>query len=164
STRPGCGAHSRTRRSRAEATPLRERGRSGMSRTGGVLSILLLLVAAACSSRPPGDPKDYATKVAAAPAAHDAAVGRGKEPSAADRPAKAAAFGRDKEPIADNRKAEFLPLAYFPIDPEYHVPASLKPSNDRGIVEMTTSAGNRDKFRRVGALEFTLRGQQLKLS
>lgn len=114
----------------------------------GGLSILMLLAVIGCSSRPPEEPKDYASKLAA------------------DRSAKDAAFSRDDRdnPIPANRRATFLPLAYFPIDPEYNVPASLKPSNDPTIVEMTTSAGNQDKFRRVGTLEFILKGQPLKLT
>lgn len=110
------------------------------------MAALVLFTGAACSSRPPEEPKDYAAKIAA------------------DRAAKDAAFQKENEPIPDNRKAAFLPLAYFPIDPDYNVPASLKPSNDRAVVEMTTSAGNRDKFRRVGTLEFMLKGQPTRLT
>jgi uncharacterized protein len=107
---------------------------------------LLLLLAAACSSRPPAEPKDYTQRLAA------------------DRAAKDAAFARDDQPVAPNRKAELLPLAYFPIDPDYNVPAALKPSPDRTVFEMPTSAGGADKFRRVGTLEFTLKGQSMKLT
>jgi uncharacterized protein (DUF1684 family) len=110
------------------------------------LAVLGLLVAVACSSRPPDAPKDYAARIAA------------------DRAAKDAAFAKEDEPIPENRKATYLPLEYFPIDPDYNVPASLEPSNDSSIFEMTTSAGNRDKFRRVGTLEFSLKGQPLKLT
>ena len=105
-----------------------------------------LAIAAACSSRPPEEPKDYAAKIGT------------------ERAAKDAAFTRENEPIPQNRKAEFLPLAYFPIDPEYNVPAGLKPSDDASIFEMPTSAGGADKFRRVGTLEFSLKGQSLKLT
>lgn len=110
------------------------------------LSAIVLVWAAACSSRPPAEPKDYATRIAS------------------DRAAKDAMFAKENEPVAANRKSELLPLAYFPIDPEYNVPAGLKPSADRSIFEMPTSAGNADKFRRVGTLEFTLKGQPLKLT
>ena len=117
-----------------------------VSWVGRVLCGAWLLAALACSSKPPEEPKDYAAKIAG------------------DRAAKDTAFQKDNEPIPENRKAAFLPLAYFPIDPDYNVPASLKPSNDRTIVEMTTSAGNHDKFRRVGTLEFMLKGQPTKLT
>lgn len=117
-----------------------------MIRAFRLAAAVLVLAATACSSRPPEEPKDWATKLAA------------------ERRAKDAAFARDNEPVPENRKAMYLPLAYFPIDPDYNVPASLTPSNDASIFEMPTSAGNRDKFRRVGTLEFTLKGQQLKLT
>lgn len=111
-----------------------------------LIAAAALAAAVACSSRPPEEPKNYAAKLAA------------------DRAAKDAAFAKDNEPIPENRKKLFLPLEYFPIDPDYNVPASLKASNDRTIFEMPTSAGNRDKFRRVGTLEFLLKGQPLKLT
>src|SRR5579859_3887579 len=104
------------------------------------------LAATACSNRPPEEPKDYAAKIAA------------------DRAAKDASFQKDNEPVPTNRKAELLPLAYFPIDPDYNVPASLKLSPDPTVFEMTTSTGGADKFRRIGTLEFSLKGQPLKLT
>jgi uncharacterized protein len=106
----------------------------------------LLAAALACSSRPPDDSRDYAAKVAA------------------DRAAKDAAFEAGNDPIPKARHAQFLPLAYFPIEPDYNVPASLKPSNDPTIMEMPTSTGTNRKMRRAGALEFTLKGQPLKLT
>jgi uncharacterized protein (DUF1684 family) len=105
-----------------------------------------LLCAAACSSRPPEEPRDYVAKVAA------------------DRAAKDAQFAKDNEPVPPNRKAELLPLAYFPIDPDYNVPAALTRSTDTSIIEMPTSSGGADKFRRAGTLEFTMKGQLLKLT
>ena len=78
-------------------------------------------LAAACSSRPPEDTRDYATRIAA------------------DRSAKDDLFRRDNDPIPDAKKAGLLPLSYFPIDPEYDVPASLEPSDDQTIGEMKTS-------------------------
>src|SRR5262249_11100106 len=110
------------------------------------LIIVALAIAAACSSRPPDEPKDYAARIAG------------------DRAAKDAAFARDDQPVPPNRKAELLPLAYFPIDPDYNVPAALKPSADRSFFERPTSAGGADKFRRVGTLEFALKGQSMKLT
>jgi uncharacterized protein (DUF1684 family) len=109
-------------------------------------ALLALALCAACSSHPPEEAKDYAAKIAA------------------DRSAKDAQFAKDDEPVPASRKAELLPLAYFPIDPDYSVPASLKPSDDPSIFEMTTSTGGADKFRRVGTLEFSLKGQSLKLT
>jgi uncharacterized protein (DUF1684 family) len=104
------------------------------------------LLCASCANKPPEEPKDYAAKIAA------------------DRAAKDAAFQRDNDPIPQNRKTELLPLGYFPIDPDYNVAAALKEINDPTIIEMTTSTGGADKFRRVGTLEFSLKGQPLKLT
>jgi uncharacterized protein (DUF1684 family) len=110
------------------------------------LAALLAAGATACSSRPPDEPKDYAAKVAA------------------DRAAKDAAFAKQDEPVPQNRKAELLPLSYFPIDPEYNVPAALKRIDDPTIIDMPTSTGTNRKMRRVGTLEFTLKGQPMKLT
>ena len=102
--------------------------------------------AAACASKPPDDSRDYPARVAA------------------DRAAKDAAFQAGNDPIPQARHAEFLPLAYFPIEPDYNVPASLKRSNDPTVIEMPTSTGTNRKMRRAGSLEFTLKGQPLKLT
>lgn len=97
------------------------------------------------NSRPPDDPKDYATRLAA------------------DRAAKDGAFAASGDPIPTAKHGEFLPLAYFPIDPEFNVPAELERINDPTIVEMPTSTGTNRKMRRVGMLQFTLKGQPLSM-
>ena len=102
---------------------------------------------AACSSKPPIDESSYIQTIAAARAAKDADFKNTGE-----------------SPVPENRKAEFLPLAYFPIDPAYSVTAILKPSNDRTTIQMPTSIGAERQMRRVGTLEFSLKGQRLKLS
>jgi uncharacterized protein (DUF1684 family) len=67
------------------------------------------------------------------------------------------------KPIPPEKMNEFLPLKYFPPDPEYVVPAALNPSNERIVVEMPTSQGKIRRHQRVGVLEFTLKGQPLTL-
>jgi uncharacterized protein len=67
------------------------------------------------------------------------------------------------KPVPAAKMDEFLPLKYFPPDPEYVVPASLNPSKERIVVDMPTSQGKIRKHQRVGVLEFTLRGQPLTL-
>ena len=106
----------------------------------------MLLLAEACGSKPPESTKDYVSKIAA------------------DRAAKNAVFAKDDDPIPANKKKDVLPLAYFPIDPDYDVPASLKPTNDPTPIDMPTSTGAQRKMRRVGTLEFSLKGQPLKLT
>jgi uncharacterized protein (DUF1684 family) len=106
----------------------------------------LIAGAMACSRKPPDDSRDFAARLAA------------------DRAAKDAAFLAGDDPIPRSRHAQFLPLAYFPIEQEYSVPAVLKPSNDPTVIEMPTSTGTNRKMRRAGTLEFTLKGQPLKLT
>src|SRR5262245_19745030 len=108
--------------------------------------VALALIAAGlsgCSSKPPDDPKTYVARVAA------------------DRAAKDAAFQKNADPIPAAKKSELLPLAYFAIDPEYDVPASLKPTDDQTVIQMPTSTGAPRPYRRAGMLEFTLKGQPL---
>jgi uncharacterized protein len=106
----------------------------------------LIASAIACGAKPPDDSLDFAAKLAA------------------DRAAKDAAFLASDDPIPRSRHAQFLPLAYFPIDAEYSVPAGLKPSNDSTVLDMPTSTGTNRKMRRAGALEFTLKSQPLTLT
>jgi len=114
-------------------------GRSGW--IGG-----MALIAISCRNAPPDNPKDYVARIAAGRAAKDASL------AASD------------DPIPKASHATFLPLAYFPIDPDYNVPASLKRVDDPTVYELPTSTGGTDKFRRVGILEFVLKGQPLKLT
>lgn len=112
-----------------------------------LIPLLVLLLLAACSSGPPTDDKTYVAKVAA------------------DRAAKDSSFaGGQDSPIPADKRSEMLPLAYFPIDADYDVAAILHPTEDRTIVDMPTSTGTQRQMRRVGALEFTVKGQPLKLT
>jgi uncharacterized protein (DUF1684 family) len=111
----------------------------------GPALLAALVIAMGCSPKPP-DERDYTSKVAAARAAKDAE------------------FARGDDPIPKVKHAEFLPLGYFPIDPDYNVPGTIKAIDDKTIYEMPTSTGANRKMRRVGSLEFTLKGQPLKLT
>jgi hypothetical protein len=107
---------------------------------------VLIVAAAACNPRPP-DESDYVTRITTA------------------RSEKETFFKTSSEsPIPESRKGELLPLAYYPIDPSYHVPAALKPSDDDTTIMMPTSAGTADPMRRVGTLEFTIMGQTMTLA
>jgi uncharacterized protein (DUF1684 family) len=106
----------------------------------------MLLGIAACGNRPPDNPQEYAAKVAA------------------ERTAKDADFQQSDDVIPKNKKAEFLPLAYFPIDPDYHVLAALQPAVEQLSLMMPTSSGQMRKMLRLGTLEFTLKGQPMTLS
>ena len=73
---------------------------------------MLAALTAACGSQPKEE--DYPAKIAAIRAAKDES------------------FKSDADsPVPADKKASLLPLAYFPIDESYAVPATLEPSADR---------------------------------
>jgi uncharacterized protein (DUF1684 family) len=67
-------------------------------------------------------------------------------------------------PIPADRRASFPPLTYFPIEPEYRVPASLTIARSSDVIEIPTSRGERRPHNRVGQLSFTLKGRLLALT
>ena len=74
-------------------------------------------------------------------------------------------FMRSSEsPVPEAQRANFAPLPYYPTNPEYRVPAALRISRAEDILDMPTSTGQRRKMKRVGALEFTVKGESLKLT
>jgi uncharacterized protein (DUF1684 family) len=115
-----------------------------MSRAWALCAVILL---AACSSRPP-DEGTYLRKVAA------------------DRAAKDAAFRGRALPIPVEAHGRFLPLAYFPIDPAFAVPASFTedPPAARPRMQMQTSAHQPREMERLGTLNFVLQGRLLHLA
>jgi len=95
--------------------------------------LAVLLLAAACSSKP----EDY----------------------------KDDNFKNDADsPVPADKKATLIPLAYFPVDELYAVPASLVPADERTRIQVPTSTGKIRNIERIGTLKFTLKGQQLKLT
>lgn len=109
-------------------------------------ALVFVLVAAACSSRPPVDTRDYAQRIAA------------------ERQEKDQLFAQKNDPVPDGKKGDLLPLAYFPIDPAYDVPASLTPTDDRTVIDMPTSTGTPRKMRKAGTLMFSLKGQPFSIT
>jgi uncharacterized protein len=67
-------------------------------------------------------------------------------------------------PVLPAARATFPQLPYYPINVEYRVPAALTVARVDDILEMRTSTGQRRKMQRIGTLEFTLKGQPLKLT
>jgi uncharacterized protein len=81
------------------------------------------------------------------------------------RAAKDASFKNDPDsPVPADKKATLVPLAYFPIDESYAVPASLEPAADRTRMQVPTSTGKMREIERVGTLKFSLKGQSLRLT
>ena len=71
---------------------------------------------------------------------------------------------KQAEPVPENRKSDLLPLVYYPIDPSYNVPAILKPPADSETLQMVYSDGAVRDVRKLGSLEFSLKGQPFKLT
>ena len=66
-------------------------------------------------------------------------------------------------PVPADKRARILPLAYYPIDPGFAVPAVLRLSEERPVFDMLTSSGEPRRMQLVGTLEFTLRGEMRSL-
>jgi hypothetical protein len=114
---------------------------------GGLLvGLLASLFAAGCNNPKPPDPEDYVERVSLA------------------RQQKDIQLQEEAEPVPAELKSKLLPLEYFPINESYSVPAALKTLEKFEPVELVTSTGTYDKYERVGHLEFTLKGQPLKLT
>ncbi|HET7219114.1 MAG TPA: DUF1684 domain-containing protein [Vicinamibacterales bacterium] len=69
-----------------------------------------------------------------------------------------------ESPIPEPQRAGFPPLPYYPTNVDYRIPAALKVAPAGDVIEMPTSTGQRRKMRRIGALEFTLKGELLTLT
>jgi hypothetical protein len=102
-----------------------------------------LALAAACTPKP----LDYSARIAAERAAKDEQFREAPD-----------------SPIPTEKKATLLPLAYFPIDEGYAVPATLVPATDVERITVPTSVGKLRELERVGSLRFTLKGQTLRLT
>jgi uncharacterized protein (DUF1684 family) len=85
----------------------------------------------------------------------------------AERAAKDDYFRLDEQsPIPVDARAAFSGLAYFPVDPTYRVPASLREErqNPPVIILMATSADRPRRMQHVGTLAFALHGTSQTLS
>jgi uncharacterized protein (DUF1684 family) len=108
-------------------------------------AIAVAVVVSGCTLRPAEE--DYPAKIAAIRAAKDES------------------FKNDPDsPVPTDKKATLIPLAYFPIDEGYAVPASLEPSSDRSRIQVPTSIGKNRELERVGSLKFSVKGQSLRLT
>jgi len=108
-----------------------------------IAATLFTLAVAACGT----EPEDYTARIATARAAKDDS------------------FKNDSDsPVPADKKAALLPLAYFPIDEGYAVPATLEPAAERTRIQVPTSTGKIRDIERVGTLKFSVKGRTLKLT
>ena len=110
------------------------------------LLLLAAIGAAGCTSSPsPEDDSAYLNKVIEWRAERDKT------------------WSQTTDPIPADKRSEFLPLPYYAPNAAYAVPAELKLSDTRPVVELPTSTGELRRMQIVGTLEFTLNGQPLSL-
>jgi len=84
---------------------------------------------------------------------------------AAQRAAKDEAFkAQPGNPVPPDKMAAMVPLAYFPIDEMYAVPATLEPAAERTRLQVPTSTGKVRDIERIGTLRFLIKGQKMSLT
>ena len=106
--------------------------------------VVLFLLAASCST----PPQTYEQEVTSWRTTKDSEFRSGSD-----------------SPIPEAQRATFAGLRYFDIDSRFRVPAALVESETSSqIIEMDTTAGNRDRMRVIGRLEFTLNGEKRALT
>lgn len=111
--------------------------------------MLAPLLAAACSApKPPENTDAYKTQIE-------------EKRSNKDRLFRQA--GDPDNPIPADKQSELLPLSYYPIDPDYSVPAELKVSQEQPVLDVPTSSGKMRKMTQVGTINFTVKGQTYSL-
>jgi uncharacterized protein (DUF1684 family) len=108
--------------------------------------VLLAMIAPAACAPGPGV-EDYGAKVAEARAQKDESFRSGPD-----------------SPIPPDRVDTLVPLAYYPIDEAYAVPAELELAPTRSRLKMPTSTGKLRDYQRIGTLRFSLKGQPLQLT
>lgn len=69
-----------------------------------------------------------------------------------------------ENPVPKDKQAVLVPLSYYPIDPDYRIPAALTPSDEQPVFEMPTSTGKMRKVTQVGVMQFTIKGTPLVLT
>ena len=115
--------------------------------------LALSLLAADCSSGPPppADDRPYDQRIA------DARQRKDADFKAPDNP-------YSPVPLAD--RAAFPGIPYYPVQPEFRVPASLTEvrSNSSVVIALTNSAHQIEQKVKVGTLTFTVGGKSYSLS
>jgi len=82
----------------------------------------------------------------------------------ADRETKDEVFSRGDSIVPLDRRSWMVPLRYYEPDLAYRVPAQLNIAVDQTEFGVPTSTGQMRAYRRVGTLDFTLKGKQMSLA
>jgi uncharacterized protein (DUF1684 family) len=112
-----------------------------MARLAGLVAAIV--VVAACAA----PPQEYGAQIAAARAQKDTEFATSSE-----------------SPVPPEKRDAFLPLAYYPVDETYAVPAELELAENRTRMQMPTSTGKLRNYERVGMLKFSVKGQPMRLT
>ncbi len=74
-------------------------------------------------------------------------------------------FGTGVEsPLTPEQKREFKGLKYYPEDQKYHVSAKLEKLEDREVINIKTSAGDTEPYKRYGTIKFNIMDKELTLN
>ncbi len=117
-----------------------------------IACVVISAVSQACtSSPPPPDTRPYEQTVVEWRKSKDEAFRSTREGSS---------------PLPPDKRASFQGLVYYPITAAYQVPASLRLEeiNPPVFVELQNTVGERERYRKVGTLGFTVNGNPLKLT
>ncbi len=73
-------------------------------------------------------------------------------------------FGtKDESPLTAEQKSGFQGLKYFPEEEKYRVKAAVE-KGDGGLIDVKTSAGDTEAYKRYGKIKFELEGRELSLN
>lgn len=73
-------------------------------------------------------------------------------------------FGtKEESPLTRDQKSAFQGLKYFPEDPKFRVTASLE-KVDGELIDVKTSAGDTEAYKRYGNLKFSLESREFSLN
>jgi uncharacterized protein (DUF1684 family) len=114
--------------------------------TRAITAVLLASICGAACTLQPAE-EDYPAKIAAIRDAKDESFKNGPD-----------------SPVPADKKASLIPLAYYPIDELYAVPATLEPAAERTRITVPTSTGKIRDLERIGALKFSLHGKPMRLT
>ncbi len=74
-------------------------------------------------------------------------------------------FGTTKDsPLTAKQKKEFDGLKYFPDNEKYRIKAKLEKKESGEMIDVKTSAGDTEVYKRYGKLNFSIEGNKLTLN